>query len=121
MRSTRAPSFRWGDADAHAQPFARVIAQPRNVHLAAITIFHVVGADAPARRVIADHAAMRFVVGISTVVGGGNAIADRAAGDRTRDRRCLAAVALADLIAERAAHDGAEHGTAHVAVVLARD
>src|SRR5690348_8349925 len=119
--ATAQPSFRRRHTDSDANAFTRIVAQPRHIDLATITIFHIVCSDAPLRRIVADHPAMRFVTGVAAVVRARDAVADRAARNCAGNGRGLAAVALANLVAQCPTDDRAQHGATDVAVVFAGD
>src|SRR6185437_6184756 len=95
-------SVRRRHRDPHPQALARIVGQTRHVDVAAIAIFHVVTHDLLLRRVI-HRLADRLLRGVAAVVRGRHAIADRATGEGTGNRRGLASVALAHRAAEHAA------------------
>src|SRR6185437_643897 len=107
MDERKSGSIHRGDGNPHAQAFARIVVQPRHVDLAAIAIFHVV-ADDPA--LLADRVHLAALGLRALVIATARAaVADRATGHGTGDRRRLAPVALAHGVAQHATDHRAQH------------
>src|SRR5690606_1513221 len=98
-----------GHRHPHPQPVARIVGQPGQVLLALVHVLDVVADQLPLLAFDLDQPAGPLV-GVGDFLLLADVVADGVAGGGPGHGGDLAAIALADLVADRSTDDGADHG-----------